>query len=497
MAELLGLRRLPGFVAVGISGLLVNTALLYTITDLIGLHYLISAAVATQGSTLWNFTFHDHFVFRQERRRFGWGGRLLRYLVVNNLMLLLRAPLLALLVESVGMHYLLANLAALALMTALRFLAAQLWVFARPHPAAEGTPTYIYDIHGLLSVVSEVKLPELAAFQRYGEPAQADLVVRRGPPKESLRGQVRIYEDGLDEVGFKIWIEQRGATHVWASKLTCASPHVLYTNVVEPILRWSFTRRGYALVHAAAIAFQGRGGLITAATDTGKTTAVLRTLESRPWRFLSDDMSLLGTDGEILAFPKPMTISSHTLQAVRTARLNWRERVFLAVQSRLHSRAGRKLGLWLAEKKLPAASLNALVQWIIPPPKYPVERLIPWAQTSPRAQLRLLVLLDRAEEAMEILEHSTIVKALLENAEDAYGFPPYAELAPFLSQWDGEDLHAAEKAIITEATRGCSATRLASREYSWWKRLPPLFQFEPEGYPYSEGDTQPTAAAGS
>jgi dolichol-phosphate mannosyltransferase len=250
-------------------------------------------------------------------------------------------------------------------------------------------------------------------------------------------------------------------------------------------------------VHAAAISFEGRGGLITAATDTGKTTTVLRTLESRPWRFLSDDMSLLGPEGDLLAFPKPMTISSHTLHAVSTARLTWRERLFLIVQSRLHSRAGRKLGLWLAEKRLPAASLNALVQRIIPPPKYPVERLIPWAQTVPRAQLHLLVLLDRAEEAEERLAHHAIMNALLENADDAYGFPPYAELSPFLSQRRGEDLHSAERAIIAQATRGRSATRLASQEYAWWKRLPHLFEFEPARHADAEPDTQPTAIARS
>jgi len=27
------------------------------------------------------------------------------------------------------------------------------------------------------------------------------------------------------------------------------SPHVLYTNVIEPLLRWTFVKRGYALVH--------------------------------------------------------------------------------------------------------------------------------------------------------------------------------------------------------------------------------------------------------
>ena len=41
---------------------------------------------------------------------------------------------------------------------------------------------------------------------------------------------------------------------VVASPLLRRSPHVLYTNVVEPILRWTLVSKSYALVHAACFA---------------------------------------------------------------------------------------------------------------------------------------------------------------------------------------------------------------------------------------------------
>jgi dolichol-phosphate mannosyltransferase len=44
------------FLAVGASGILVNSLALVFFTELAGLHYLLSAVVATQVSTLWNFT---------------------------------------------------------------------------------------------------------------------------------------------------------------------------------------------------------------------------------------------------------------------------------------------------------------------------------------------------------------------------------------------------------------------------------------------------------
>ena len=64
-----------------------------------------------------------------------------------------------------------------------------------------------------------------------------------------------------------------------ASPLVGRSPHVLYTNVVEPILRWTFAERGYALVHAACLADGDDAFLVTARTDTGKTTTSLQLLD--------------------------------------------------------------------------------------------------------------------------------------------------------------------------------------------------------------------------
>ena len=172
-----------------------------------------------------------------------------------------------------------------------------------------------------------------------------------------------------------------------ASRLLRRSPHVLYTNVVEPILRWTFAERGYALVHAACLASGEDAFLVTARTDTGKTTTSLRMLDSHPYSFLSDDLTLVSPDGRVLTYPKPLTISRHTLKAVKTPLLSRRERIGLVVQSRLHSRSGRRFALILARTHLPAATINAVVQMIVPPPKYHVERLVPGVEVAPEARL--------------------------------------------------------------------------------------------------------------
>jgi hypothetical protein len=63
---------------------------------------------------------------------------------------------------------------------------------------------------------------------------------------------------------------------------------------------------------------------------------------------------------------------------------------------------------------------------------------------------------------------------LLRNCEDAYGFPPYAQLAPFLYSWNGEDLRITERDIISQALAGCPATLIRSQTRNWWERLPAL-----------------------
>ena len=82
--------------------------------------------------------------------------------------------------------------------------------------------------------------------------------------------------------------------------------------------------------------------MVTAQTDTGKTTTTLKLLDRYPYSFLSDDLTILCPDGRVLAYPKPLTISRHTLHAVNSPLLSRRERWALIVQSRIHSRTGRR-----------------------------------------------------------------------------------------------------------------------------------------------------------
>ena len=473
--------RLGRFGLVGATGLVVNTVLFAVLADVLGVWYLAAAVVATQGSSLWNFVLTDRWVFRGRTRRLGLPSRLAAYLAMNNLALLVRVPLLFALVNGLGMHHVIANVVSLATLTLARFGLAEMWIWGE----ARSQPTFNYDIHGIVTIASDGRLPELERFQVDAAIPAPTIRVHIGRVRASGMGSAPAadgattvhYVEALGNFGFGAEIELGERVSIVATPLLRRSPHVLYTNLVEPVLRWAFVERGYALVHAACMAKGEHGFLITARTDTGKTTTALRALDTGAYSFLSDDLTLIAPDGRLLTYPKPLTISRHTLSAVKTPLLSARERAALVVQSRLHSRTGRLLGLIIARTRLPAATINALVQVAVPPPKYHVERLVPGAPIQPEAHAAALAVIQRdGAESVEALLGSEALEILMSNCEEAYGFPPYPLIRPWLTRRNGRDLQALERHIVTTALAGKPAHLLRSHDRNWSCMLAPIVE---------------------
>ena len=101
-----------------------------------------------------------------------------------------------------------------------------------------------------------------------------------------------------------------------------------------------------------------------------------------------------------------------------------------------------------------------------------LDRLIPKASYANFATLSRAVIIERGDEYVEALHHEQAVETFVHNAEDAYGFPPYPILADSLSQWNGEDLHPHEQAIVNEALKTIPTIRLRDPKFNWWQRLP-------------------------
>ncbi|MCW3004892.1 MAG: Undecaprenyl-phosphate mannosyltransferase [Conexibacter sp.] len=507
-----GTGRLARFALVGLTGLAVNTLALALLTSGAGIYYALSAILATQLSTAWNYVLTDGWVFRGRATGRGAGQRAAMYFATNNAAMLIRIPLLLAFTSGLGIHYLLSNVLSLASLTLLRFAVADAVIWRPPHPvgAERRSTAWAYDVHGLISVESPVALPELERFLVDELVAPPTIVVhvgsrRHGTPAVHSGGETPPptrfrYTEVLGPLGFEVDLEIGQRVGIRASRLLGRSPHVLYTNVVEPIIRWKLAEAGYALVHAACIANGDRATLITAQTDTGKTTTSLKLLDRRPYRFLSDDLTLLCPDGRVLTYPKPLTISRHTLHAVKRPLLNRRERIGLVLQSRLHSRSGRRFAFLLAKTHAPAATINAITQLLVPPPKYQVDRLVPSVQIAREAIVERLVVIQRGSEATLPLGSREALSILLDNCEDAYGFPPYADIEHLLHSRDGATLQAVERRTISQALSGAPATLLRSDSMNWGIRMLALLgpvPVPPAAEPAGDDATAPAATKGA
>jgi putative flippase GtrA len=118
---------------VGASGYVVNTAALALFADVIGIHYLIGAALATQVSTSWNYLFTDGWVYRNRSAQRNHLSRFSMFWLMNNASLLLRLPMMWALTDLMGVHHLISNVVSLGVVTILRFWASDdlIWADAR------------------------------------------------------------------------------------------------------------------------------------------------------------------------------------------------------------------------------------------------------------------------------------------------------------------------------------------------------------------------------
>lgn len=499
------------FGLVGILGIVVNQVALVFLTEVVGIYYLMSSILASQASTLNNFLLTEFWVFRGREAR---GQVFVRYLIfnaVNAATLLIRIPVLYLLTDHAGVHYTISNLITIALTFGIRYLIADNWIWAgrdrRAQQPVDGA--YQYDIHGLVRVRSVVALPELAAFNVQERIEAPDLVVRRrwlgGWPRFRIAtwrdGRAIRYREQLGALGaaFDIGLQPAQANEpitLDANWLLTWSHHVLYTNMVEPLLRFQLVGKDHVLLHCAAIDGDDGALVMSAKTDTGKTTTVLRLLVNHDYGFLSDDMAILAPGGRILGYPKPMTLSSHTMGSVSDKALPVADRVMLAIRSRLHSREGRAVGHALGRLPIPIVTLNSWVQLLIPPPKYHVTSLVD-CDVVDRSTIRAVVLMERGEPMVATPTEEVLLDELLQNTEDAYTFPPFATFSPLLvvASKSHVELLRLERELLRQAVAPAMRVQIRVRGHNWSDLLPPVLDGKvPSAEAVSEIGSEPAEA---
>jgi dolichol-phosphate mannosyltransferase len=530
------LTRMVAFGAVGATGIVINTAVLWLFSG--GGHphghYLLAAVVATEASTTWNFIFTEWLVFRGPKpgSRLGRG---VRFYALNHLALLPRLPLLALLVEMFHANLLVANLITLMLLFLVRFVIADAAIYAtgddlpeiekqpmrlsfdltgiqakqalepatdedaprpvprkqqpRPLSATARYLPYRYSIDGVVTVGSQVPLKELEYFRAQWLANDVDLSIRIGQVGGGPRSRAVMtqhasppgitYQEHFGRLGANFRVNIGDKIEVTCSPTLARSPHVLYTNVIEALLRFISVSRGVILLHSACLELDGSGLLLSARTDTGKTGSVLKLLREHGARFLSDDMTIIDSTGRATAFPKPLTISHHTLRAVQTGDLTPAEWRRLKLQSRLHSKEGRNFGLVLAGLNIPIMGVNSLTQRIVPPPKYNVDRLVE-CNVIRNTTVQNLFVIERGEPKLADIPFDEAIETLLENTDDAYGFPPFRQMAPsiVIGEDDYAELRRKERNILIQAMSNIRVRGLASNNFSWAEDIAALLAAE-------------------
>jgi dolichol-phosphate mannosyltransferase len=506
--------RFVGFGLVGLTGIGVNTAALWFFYHELSLNHLLGASLATQVSTGWNFLLVDGLIYRN-RAHGTRGGRAIRFFLMNNLLLLARLPVLEGLVRW-GVSVLTANAITLVLLFLVRFVLSDRAIFgpARPEngrgpvrilvdltaspPGGPGSPgsegrkrsrylPYRYDIAGVLTIGSQILLPEMEFFRAQWVPDHGvNLAVRVGdvggrtPRRRAAMTEytdpaaIR-YEEHLGCIGANFRVHLGDPISVEVGPLLARSSHVVYTNILEPLLRFAMVSRGYMLLHSACVELHGTGVMLSALTDTGKTGTVLRLLREHGARFLSDDMTIVDAEGNACCFPKPLTISAHTLRAVRAndlTRSEWRR---LQLQSRLHSRGGRSIGITLSRFNLPIMGINALTQMIVPPPKYTADRLVR-CEMARATRVRELFIIERGAPRLAGLDHQAALAQLIRNTDDAYGFPPFRYLAPAITIGgrNYQELRQAERDILASFLSQLRIRLLSSDTFGWADEIPHL-----------------------
>lgn len=124
------LSQLTAFLAVGLSGVAVNTVAMWALSAAwFDVPYLFASVLATNIAIVWNFVLLETWVFRKARRR-SFAAGFARFWLVNVALLPVQLGLLAVLVEGPGLHPVIANVITLIVVFFLRYLLTSTWVYS-------------------------------------------------------------------------------------------------------------------------------------------------------------------------------------------------------------------------------------------------------------------------------------------------------------------------------------------------------------------------------
>jgi dolichol-phosphate mannosyltransferase len=125
------MKRFFKFLAVGLSGVVINQGVLWLLTAFGGLEYYVSALFGIEASIISNFIMNDFFTFADRRTGKGKSflGRLLKFNIICLSGAAIQYGLLLLFTSVFGLHYLLSNLIGIAVAFLWNYFINSLWTW--------------------------------------------------------------------------------------------------------------------------------------------------------------------------------------------------------------------------------------------------------------------------------------------------------------------------------------------------------------------------------
>jgi dolichol-phosphate mannosyltransferase len=448
------------FLVVVILSFLGNTALFISLTSWLHLSPNLSALLTAE--IIWFvFFFALEFWVYSDQDYSGWKRRFWGYFLLTQLgVFAVYFPGFILFNTFLGMNPSVANIIAFILVALFRYLLSEHWVWTRSAIAWQAQ-SYHYNLHDLLRIESQVPLRELEDFQTTVEPAEIHIRVDRQGTPTHLVGGIS-YDDQLGRFGFGITVLPGDYTQVVVSPLLENSPEFLFTNIIEPILRWRLVKKGYAMVKAACVAKNEQAILIIGDQDLGYVVSEL--CEKFNYEFLADDLTIVNRAGRVYSYTKPLTVNRLMLNESKSI-LGLKERLALSAQKLLYTPFIRQVGLWLSARHLPAATFNTYLQRFVPQPKQHLQLLFPGTVLGDAAELKeVFWVIDLSE--MEIPPPDIIDS--LQLSETVAAFQPHPLLAKKLRYWGDEDLVLKEQKVIDQAVGNLPVHYLDPGSEEWW-----------------------------
>ncbi|MGD0115658.1 MAG: glycosyltransferase [Dehalococcoidia bacterium] len=159
------------FFAVGLTGVVVNTLVLWLSLGRLGLPRALAASLAVEISICWNFVLNDAWTFGAERQVRPWRARFLAFQGAAAVAGIMNLTLFLLLTTTDSMHYLAANLVAIGAASAVNFVISASWIWRVKAPTP--LPSDVDDDGGLRPMKSIVVIPT------YNERANIAMLLER------------------------------------------------------------------------------------------------------------------------------------------------------------------------------------------------------------------------------------------------------------------------------------------------------------------------------